>query len=126
MGSCASVITFAEVFSSPHWRANLGFVRVTEVLYRAESRAQLEAAQVPAGTRRRAIAAGEALRAAASDDGQKAPLGALGVKSESGPPMTLGSAVAAKSRPSSDARLASIRSSPIPSRCPCVLGARLI
>jgi glycerol-3-phosphate dehydrogenase len=54
--------------------------------------------QDPAGTRARAIAAGEALRAAASDDGQKAPLGALGVKSESGPPMTLGNAAATQVR----------------------------
>jgi hypothetical protein len=47
-------------------------------------------AKIPAGTDAGAIAAAEAIRTAASDDGQKAPLGALGVKSESGPPMTLG------------------------------------
>jgi hypothetical protein len=48
--------------------------------------------QNPAGIRARVIAAAEALRAAASDDGQEAPLGALNLKSDPGPPMTLGSA----------------------------------
>jgi hypothetical protein len=58
--------------------------------------------------------AGEALRAAASDDGQKAPLGALWVKSESGPPMTLGNAAATQVGSSCGARRAGTRSTPDP------------
>src|SRR5271170_6899689 len=70
---------------------------VNALIYRS-CRSQRDPRQDLAGTRARAIAAAEALRAAASDDGQKAPLGALTLKSEPGPPMTLGSAAATRVR----------------------------
>jgi hypothetical protein len=52
-------------------------------------------AKDPAGTGAGAITAAEAIHADASDDGQKAPFGALTLKSEPGSPMTLGNAVGA-------------------------------
>jgi hypothetical protein len=61
-----------------------------------------------------AIAAAEAIRAAACDDGQEAPLRALTLKSEPGLPMTLRSASVSAFASSYGAGIAAIRSSPIP------------
>jgi hypothetical protein len=60
--------------------------------------------------------AAEALRTAAIDNGQKAPLGSLTLKSEPGPPVKLGIAAGAGARLIISAGIAAIRSSPIPQR----------
>jgi hypothetical protein len=68
------------------------------IRFAPHSDAEGDPCQDPAVTGARAIAAAEALRAAESDDGQKAPLRPLTLKSVPGPPMTLGNAAAAHVR----------------------------
>jgi hypothetical protein len=63
-----------------------------------------------------AVAAVQAIRAAACDDGQEAPLGALTLKSEPGLPMTLRRASVPALASSYGAGIAAVRSSPVPRR----------